>query len=216
MSQSVHLSEHLDPFLTVHPARDGWKVYELDECRLHLSYLLDCLRDWHPDALKYRFAVNQVEHDDLLGTPEKSHSIEPGTEWDLKKELNADRWTGLIEIVWQEHNIHYFSFEADADSEKTILVATTSNAALREFHSVLSEYASTRERSDEILVVNGRDIPIPQVCWNDVILPPGLAEDIRTNVEGFFQSRNRYHELGIPYRRGFLFTGLQDAAKHSY
>jgi SpoVK/Ycf46/Vps4 family AAA+-type ATPase len=95
------------------------------------------------------------------------------------------------------------------------LVATKSNRALTAFHAVLEAYGRKRVKADQrkILVVNGRDIPAPNVSWDEVILPPGLLEEIRTNVDGFFKSRERYRSLGIPYRRGFLFTGPPGCGK---
>jgi SpoVK/Ycf46/Vps4 family AAA+-type ATPase len=89
--------------------------------------------------------------------------------------------------------------------------------ALREFHRVLDDYGQMREKSRgrRILVVNGEDIPVPDVSWNDLILPDGLASDIRTNAEAFFkpQTRARYKELNIPYKRGYIFTGPPGCGK---
>ena len=34
-----------------------------------------------------------------------------------------------------------------------------------------------------------------------------MAEDIRGNVEAFFKAKAQYKRLGIPYRRGLLFSG---------
>ena len=219
MTESVRISEHLDPFLTAHPSRDGWKIYKISDrlgCQFNLSYMLDCLRDLHPEALKYRFAVNEVSEKDFLGTSKESHAIEPGVEWDLEKELDADDWAGLIEIEWKGKPIHFYALLQDKyRRDRTILVATKSNAALRDFNSVLEAYGQARNKKDhrEIHVVNGSNILVPHVSWEEVILPPGMAEDILANVKGFFQARERYREMGIPYRLGFLFTGPPGCGK---
>ncbi|MGQ0556205.1 MAG: AAA family ATPase [Nitrospiraceae bacterium] len=45
------------------------------------------------------------------------------------------------------------------------------------------------------------------------MLPAQMARDIRSNVEGFFASPERYAALGIPHRRGFLFAGPPGCGK---
>ncbi len=96
-----------------------------------------------------------------------------------------------------------------------VLVATRSTAALRNFLGVLSEYGRFRERGKkrEILVVNGENIPVNAASWEDLALPPGMADDIRVNVEVFFRSREKYRNLGIPHRRGLLFAGPPGCGK---
>lgn len=213
------LSHQRDSFLKTHQSEDGWKVYECFEelaFKLSLRYLLDFFRDQYPEALQQRFAVKAVEADDLLGTPGKCHDADSGTEWDLQKELNGTGWLGSVELVWDGQPLHYYGFEIQKESstENVVLIGTKSNAALRKFHRTFDEYAQTRARKTrEIIVANGENIPIPSISWDDVILPPGFAEDIRANVNGFFQSRERYRDLGIPYRRGFLFAGPPGCGK---
>jgi SpoVK/Ycf46/Vps4 family AAA+-type ATPase len=213
------LSHQRDSFLEAHPPENGWKVYECFEelaFKLSLRYLLDFFRDRYPEALQRRFAVKAVETADLLGTPGKCHDAASGTEWDLQKELNGAGWLGSVELVWDGQPIHYYSYEIQKEggTENVVLIGTKSNTALREFHHALDEYGQTRAlKTREIIVANGENIPIPSVSWDDVVLPQGLAEDIRANVSGFFQSRERYRELGIPYRRGFLFTGPPGCGK---
>ena len=68
MSESMFLWRSNSRFLAAHPREEGWTVYEFasDTARkMYLHYLLDCLRDWHPDALKRRTALSFVEEDAL-------------------------------------------------------------------------------------------------------------------------------------------------------
>lgn len=218
MSENLFLMNQIESFLKAHPQKDGWKVYEchggLSE-RLYLGYLLDFIRDRHPDALKHRNAMNEVRGDDMLGTPQKSHQVTSGSEWDFGKELDANRWKGRLEIEWKEQPIHYHRFAISLESnECRTFIATKSNGLLRNFHRLLDEYGKMREDPGRTIhVVNGEDIPIPDVSWDDVILPDGRAEEIRQNVEAFFKSRERYQELGVPHRRGLLFTGPPGCGK---
>jgi hypothetical protein len=220
MLKSLHLDKQIDPFLEAHPSQDGWKIYRCGEeptSQINLSYLLDFLRDRHPKAIKSRSTVNNVRADDFLGTQDKSHFIDPGTDWDIAKELDAEDWTGLVEIEWNGKPLHYYSFDTEntlGPSQNVVLVATKSNAALRDFNDAIRKYGDFREPKDRLIkVINGEAITIPLMSWDDVVLPSDLAEDIKNNVSGFFQSSERYRELGISYRRGFLFTGPPGCGK---
>ncbi len=219
MAEAPILSLQTDSFLAAHPPEDGWKVYQYDASLTtqgNLRYLLDCLRDRHPEVLKRRFSVR-----DTTGTLQeclgKTHASDKNAEWDLQRDLDSDGWTGLVEIEWRGHPIHYYSYEIFGGMHpiEINLVATKSNRALTEFQSVVEDYGRKRVKAGQrkILVVNGPSIPAPNVSWDEVILPSGMLDEIRTNVDGFFKSRKRYQNLGIPYRRGFLFTGPPGCGK---
>ena len=219
MAEAPILSPQTDSFLAAHPPKDGWKVYQYDATLTiqgNLRYLLDCLRDRHPEALKRRFVVKDTT-DTLQECLGKTHVPDKNTEWDLRHDLDSDGWTGLVEIEWRGHPIHYYSYDIFGGMHpyEINLVATKSNSALTEFQSVVEDYGRKRAKAGQrkILVVNGPSIPAPNVSWDEVILPPGMLEEIRTNVDGFFKSRERYQHLGIPYRRGFLFTGSPGCGK---
>jgi chaperone BCS1 len=50
---------------------------------------------------------------------------------------------------------------------------------------------------------------------DSVILPPGQMEAIVADAERFLASRTRYEEVGVPWRRGYLFEGLPGSGKSS-
>lgn len=213
------LSRQTDSFLEMHPPEEGWKVYQYHDSLTYganLNYLLDCLRDWHPEALKRKFALREAT-DALVKCVKKPQGHRSEAEWDLQRDLDSEGWTGLVEVEWNDHPIHYYSYYilGGMQPQEINLVSTKSNRALVEFHAVIEAYGRTRIKTDQrrILVVNGDAIPILNIPWNDVILPTGLIDEIRANVEGFFMSRDRYQGLGIPYRRGFLFTGPPGCGK---
>jgi hypothetical protein len=221
MHQSVFFQRQIQSFLAAHPCDEGWKVYEYTDDavdKLYLRYLPDCLRDCHPEALRRRLAYRLGESDDLMGTPGKCHEAKPGSEWDLKHELNAVHWKGLLEIEWKGQPIHFSStlLLHPTGWIDMFVVATKSNWALRDCHRALEQYVRTwrmKPERPEILVVNGEDISILPIPWEDVVLPAGFLEDIRQNVEAFFQSGDLYRQLSIPYRRGFLFVGPPGCGK---
>ncbi|MBI2789812.1 MAG: ATP-binding protein [Elusimicrobia bacterium] len=221
MGDAQFLKQEMVKFQTEHPVDDGWKTYacysELAG-KLYLQYLLDFLRDRHPNILKRRLALNEVRSEDMLGQNGDCHITDTGSDWDRQKELDANGWSGDIEIEWQGQPIHYrdvIYFEGLHGRSTVTMISTKSNALLREFHRGLDEYGKQRDKTGEphIMVVNGENIRISRVSWDEVLLADGHADDIRENVEGFFSSRERYKELGIPYRRGFLFTGAPGCGK---
>lgn len=219
MSESMFLWRSNSRFLAAHPREEGWIVYEFasDAARkMYLHYLLDCLRDWHPDALKRRTALSFVEEDALRKSCKKSLASSEGTTKDAANEMDSFGWRGSVELVWNGHDIHcwMFSLIMSNGCADVYLVATKSNAALQDFLRVLDRYGQTRHKVEkEIFVVNGENIPIAPSSWEDVVLPAGMARDIRTNVQAFFHSPERYQQLGIPHRRGFVFAGPPGCGK---
>ena len=116
-----------------------------------------------------------------------------------------------MEIEWHGHPIHFYSWDTGefGGDECILVIATKSIDALVHFHETLRAYGHDREKpaQPKIIVVNGSNIPIPQVSWNDLILPDGMAKEIYDNASAFFENREQYKRLNLPYRRGFLFAG---------
>lgn len=48
---------------------------------------------------------------------------------------------------------------------------------------------------------------IKDASWDDVILDPTTKSNIREDVEGFFDSKDLYKQLGVPWKRGIIFHG---------
>ena len=220
MSESRFLNQHIQSFASSHPHEMGWKVYEYPAetaHRISLTYLLDFLQDRHPEAVKRRTTLKAVVEVDLIVTAGAAHSAEPGTEWDLSRELESEGWYGVIEIEWAGHPLHFVSFLVKTGNGYTTVyyVATKSNVALRTFTHALDGYGQSKQKEDarHILVVNGDNISLTPVSWDDIFLPPGLIDAIQCNVSMFFEGGKRYRELGIPYRRGLLFTGPPGCGK---
>lgn len=222
MNESAYLAEWKKNFGQAHPKEDGWLVYELSPQLQEdegMDYLVDFLRDVHPEAVKLRKTYHEARTPDMAGEKGDSHAVGAGSEWD-RKELDTSEWTGEIELEWQGQPIHYsvvrlVGFQEDRDNR--MLAATKSNAVIRDLQSAVRGYSEARKRRKDkwIKVVNGEDIRVPNVGWDDVLLPKGLAEEIRSNLTAFFdeKTRERYGELGIPYRRGFIFAGPPGCGK---
>jgi hypothetical protein len=216
------LDKQLQLFVDAHPRGDGWKVYYYTQsliANLYLEDLLDFLRDCHPESLREMKAIGKVRRYELLEHSEKRHETVPRSEWDLQKDLDQSCWVGSVQIEWNCYPLHFLRIPVGVGQggtpEHLTCVATRSNEVLRAFHRDLEQYGKQRcgEAIREILVVNGEDIPIKPFPWENLVLPEGFAEEIKDNVQAFFQARERYQKLGIPWRRGFLFVGPPGCGK---
>jgi hypothetical protein len=221
MSDLSSYRYHSQRFMSAHPLTKGWKIYEYagDEgLRLHLYYLIDFLRDRYPEAIKERTTYGVVDGPALLGEHGQPTYLQPEEKLEIEQEFRCDLWLGSVRIVWQDHEMHFLAFPMLIESggfRHFHFLATKSNITLQRFLHELDEYGQTRQRQDAhtIYVVNGNDIPIAPASWDDVILPPGVAEGIRANATAFLQGEERYAQLAIPYRRGFLFSGPPGCGK---
>ena len=96
----------------------------------------------------------------------------------LARDWSRQRWYGVVEIEWAGHPMHFVSFLIKTlDGYTTVYhVATKSNVALRTFTQALDRYGQSRQKKDarHILVVNGDNIPLTPVFWEDIFLPRDL------------------------------------------
>lgn len=216
------LDRQIQSFLDAHPREEGWKVYYYSESlsgMLYLEDLLDFLRDCHPESLRGKRVIGKIRSYEFTGDSRKRHEAIPGSEWDLRMELDQSRWIGTLHIEWNRQPVHFLRIPSGVTPSGTFdylnCVATKSNVEIRTLHRELEQYGKKRcgEATREILVVNGEDIPIRPFPWENIVLPEGVAEEIRDNVQAFFQARERYQKLGIPWRRGFLFVGPPGCGK---
>jgi hypothetical protein len=220
MSESLYLQRQSNRFLAVHPREAGWVVHQIhgDSGReMSLNYLLDCIREWHPAAITSRLALPLVAAGAFRNWTHTRTLSNSAVLNGVSEEVDAYSWRGTIELVWNGHDIHCYKLSLAVGNglEEIYFVATKSVAAFRDLLLVLDRYGKARhkEKRKEIHVVNGDNIPVTTSSWDDLVLPAQMARDIRTNVEGFFASPERYAYLGIPHRRGFLFAGPPGCGK---
>jgi transitional endoplasmic reticulum ATPase len=48
---------------------------------------------------------------------------------------------------------------------------------------------------------------VQKASWDDVILDEDMKKTLRTDVEGFFDSRETYQKLKVPWKRGIIYYG---------
>jgi hypothetical protein len=220
MQSLLSVNHEVRAFLKTHPQEDGWITYHC--CRplvrkLYLHYLVDWLQATSPKVMTACAVAKESLAQELLGVEENVVAANPDSDRATRNQPESEAWIGSIEVEWKGSTIHFYSpfMEQCLTVEPLILMAAKSNAALQNLLCGLKQYGLMRERNKnrEILVVNGDNIPVTTSSWDDLVLPAQMARDIRTNVEGFFASPERYAYLGIPHRRGFLLTGPPGCGK---
>jgi hypothetical protein len=97
----------------------------------------------------------------------------------------------------------------DGTQDVVMVVGSRRPEALGALLEEYDAYARRRSRDQRTLVVvGGTWFPRPSGhAWDELLLPPSQREEIRAEIDGFFDARDAYRRLGIPYRRGLLLVG---------
>ena len=219
MNEVALIEQRRQEFTAQHPLGDGWKLYEIATgvaLDMGLRYLLDYVRDTGVTVVG-RNAFGVAADYEILGRTVQVSLGDGRMDRDVRSEWDTTAWNGLMQLEWDGARIDivsYFIYSAGTYNIEYI-IATQSHAALQSLMQALQNYARERIRKEPhcIHVVNGPDIPILPLTWDDIVLPPGYAEEICANVTAFFSSQARYARLGIPYRRGLLLAGPPGTGK---
>lgn len=200
MSEAGYFAAKVARFQRDHPAADGWRIFELhstdDPPWRHLpEFLAYC-----PPGVTERIEISRRLRRARAGTG-----------------LDETEWNGVIRIRWGKAAIHLESGRflcGPGPGEHRTLCAANTERAVESLYRALVRYIQTKLKERPVIqFASGGEIPKPKVGWDDVVLPPAMAADIRGSVESFFHSRERYAALGLPYRRGFLMSGPPGCGK---
>lgn len=129
---------------------------------------------------------------------------------DEKKELNNFKFihAGLFHKGNQyEDEVSFFVLVEDKHFEQYI-----------KFRNEYDDWVKQRDREmPEIYVAGGQPILYKRgdITWDDVYLPENIRIQIKSSVEGFLTSEQRYKSKKIPWKKGLLFWGPQGTGKTS-
>ena len=127
-------------------------------------------------------------------------------------------WVGMLRITGAKgENFLMFSYlRVDMSIGAEYLVSTGDLKMLRRFADDVHKHLRPR-RNRKIVEVNviGARLNFQLKVDEDekVYLPDSLHRDVFSQVDAFFGSKQVYKEMKIPYKRGFLFTGMPGTGK---
>ncbi|MEI7482176.1 MAG: ATP-binding protein [Elusimicrobiota bacterium] len=204
MSNSAHFDNQIKLFRKEFPPADGWQIYKNESSFL---FNIPDLLETAPESIKHSEITQNVSH-------ESSYSEDKETPTITIKKL---RWLGTYHLVWNNESITVRSlYYEDRGQYPYFLIAVKNFNALSNFYDAIIKLDLKKGKQRTKIVVQtvtGMNIPLSNVSWNNVILPPAMAEDLKAGVETFFQAREMYKQFDLPYKRGFIFSGPAGCGK---
>lgn len=194
------------------PPGQGWTVYTALPRgmgaltnRLH-TFLRDSRPGWLVSAHIVEdggISYNYYGGDGLVLPPEK-----------ISTEMSHECWTGELQLNVDGQPMVIKNFLAPAGERSfgvMTLYACKSEKVMHDlFLALVQWHEAKKTRNGHITVfdhMGGHSRPRPDADWGDLVLPPGMADDIRGNIEGFFKSGPLYKQLKLAHKRGFLVAG---------
>ena len=134
-----------------------------------------------------------------------------------RREMWRESREGVVYVVGDVGVTLVTFIDAYGGFEKAVIAGERRRGAFQKFLDAVSAFdLELSRRSAWIEVIGGDSILRPAgLDWNDVVLPASLRDDLRLQVDSFFSAGALYKKLGIPYRRGLLFTGPPGNGKTS-
>ena len=127
-------------------------------------------------------------------------------------------WTGMLRITGANGKsfLMFSVLRVDMQIGAEYLVSTGDLSFLRRFaDDVRKKFQKRRTRNVIDVNVIG---PQPNLRLDareveTIYLPTALHDDIYSQVDSFFGNKQLYKDMNIPYKRGFLFTGMPGTGK---
>jgi hypothetical protein len=146
----------------------------------------------------------------------KSVHPEIATSWNEDRSL-IDRVieTSLLDVVWNEHDITALriSWKEEFCQVRTTWLIHSDQSVLDDFFTTVSQWQPPTEPSVEVFQ-DGHWAPsrtlyksIKIATIENLILTPGLMDELRLDLQQFFGSKDVYDRYGIPWKRGVLISG---------
>jgi transitional endoplasmic reticulum ATPase len=138
---------------------------------------------------------------------------------------------GCWDFTWNDHTflVYQMNFKDLYMREHPIIcvLAPLSHGEVVEGHHSLTDAmllacgAWTSELHDEIYVFDDGSwskskllfASVQGAGWDDVILDPGMKKNLIHDVKGFFDNRDLYHRMQVPWKRGIILHGVPGNGK---
>ncbi|RPH49078.1 MAG: ATP-binding protein [Desulfobacteraceae bacterium] len=204
MDYNAFITEQIEIFKKRYPSAEGWQIYRNN--RLLFKMFPDFL-DEHPESVKSSDIIRVISHD--RSYPEYKDT----PNFEVKKWS----WLGYYELIWKDEKVNIISISSEKEYiDHYFLIAAKSFEAVKRLYVDILEYDQKRECSKanaSIITEEGTEISLSDTSWDNIILAPAMLEDLKAGIETFFKSRKEYRRFGIPYKRGFIFSGPAGCGK---
>src|SRR6185436_14869885 len=138
------------------------------------------------------------------------------TRWDgLTKDLDRDLENSWLNVLWQGHllDVVLITWAEGCYRSRHHWIVADSKSVAEAFFTAVCEWSS--EVRGEILVFKDGNWEkneelyksIKTATFANLILPDSLQQQVQTDFDQFFRSRDVYERYGIPWKRGALFIG---------
>jgi hypothetical protein len=178
------------------------------------------IRETFPEK---RAAIAQDSLSNIRRFAEKGHCRVEATEgftiddlvWVEEGEADRDPEIGWFTIHWDGHELEFVSVSISEGFHRSpfCCLVADSDEVIDQFCVDLEEFAN---------LVEGAVLVFDDGCWqynedlyqdiqgstfDNLILPTGLVETIRGDIERWLDSREVYQSHGIPWKRGIILVG---------
>ena len=138
------------------------------------------------------------------------------TRWDgLTKDLDRDLENSWLNVLWQGQllDVVLITWAEGCYRSRHHWIVADNKSVAEAFFSAVCEWSS--EVRGEILVFKDGNWEkneelyksIKTATFANLILPDSLRQQVQTDFDQFFRSRDVYERYGIPWKRGALFIG---------
>ena len=150
------------------------------------------------------------------GNYERAHYTDAPAEYPLSRELEVE--PGIFIGVWAEVTVFFkwheetYCFtvspgEVPEISDCQIMAKTPE--ALKAFTDAFREYQNKNHylKGKKFMGLAGTLMPLSSYGWSDIVLPNGLSERIRLEVDGVLRCAGTLSRYGLNSKKGFILAG---------
>jgi transitional endoplasmic reticulum ATPase len=207
----------------------------LESLRKHYpKFRIDCISTFQCDFLGYAKAghATATHKEDGGSFKKKTYYVAPsGRKSGHIGKLGSSIMFGKFEYTCDNYTFIVYKVEYETDrcgtQHEYFVLSPKSDGNTEDEHSseidtILIKIGNwTSELHDEVYVFdnghwsksNNLWKSIKDATWSDVILDERTKKGIIDDIESFFDRRDLYEELGVPWKRGIIFHGLPGNGK---
>ncbi len=204
MSNSAYFDNQVKLFRKEFPPSDGWQIFKNESSFL---FNIPDLLETAPGSIKHSEIARDVLHESICSEDKDTPA------YTIKKQ----RWLGIYRLMWENESIAVRSlYYEDRGQYAYFLIAVKNFSVLSNFYTSLIKLDLQKGKQRKQTVVQtstGTDITLSSTTWDNVILPPAMADDLKAGVETFFKAKEMYKQFNLPYKRGFIFSGPAGCGK---